>query len=78
MFEDKIAALNEQNAERMAVEVRPFDKRTYPVDEIQDILGISRASAYNLVKKGLFHYVRIGCTIRISKKSFDEWLDNQL
>ena len=55
MFEDKIAALNEQNAERMAVEVRPFDKRTYTVDEIQDILGISRASAYNLVKKGLFH-----------------------
>ena len=78
MFEDKIAALNEQNAERMAVEVRPFDKRTYTVDEIQDILGISRASAYNLVKKGLFHYVRIGCTIRISNNSFDEWLDSQL
>lgn len=78
MFEEKIAALNEQYEEKMAVENKPFEKRTYTVDEIQDILGISRASAYNLVKKGLFHYVRIGCTIRISKKSFDQWLDNQL
>lgn len=78
MFEEKVAALNEQNEERIAAESKPFEKRTYTVDEIQDILGISRASAYNLVKKGLFHYVRIGCTIRISKKSFDEWLDSQL
>lgn len=51
MFEEKIAALNEQYEEKMAVENKPFEKRTYTVDEIQDILGISRASAYNLVKK---------------------------
>ena len=67
MFEEKIAALNEQN-----------EKRTYSVDEIQDILGIGRTSAYNLVKQNLFHVVRIGGTIRISKKSFDAWLDDQL
>ena len=53
-------------------------KRTYTVDEIQDILGISRTSAYNLVKKKVFHSVRIGGSIRISKKSFDEWLDHQM
>ena len=47
------------------------------VDEIQDILGISRPTAYNLVKKGLFHSVRVGGHIRISKKSFDEWLDQK-
>ena len=52
-----------------------FDKRTYTVDEIQDILGISKPSAYNLVKQGFFRSVRIGGSIRISKKSFDEWLD---
>lgn len=55
-----------------------FDKRTYTVDEIQDILGISRTSAYNLVKKKVFHSVRIGGSIRVSKKSFDEWLDHQM
>ena len=74
MFEDRIAALNQANAEKMAME---YDKRTYTVDEIQDILGISRTSAYNLVKKNYFRCVRIGGTIRISKKSFDEWLDQQ-
>lgn len=49
MFEEKIAALNRVN-EQSAV---CYEKRTYTVDEIQDILGISRPTAYNLVKKGL-------------------------
>lgn len=34
MFEDRIAALNQQNA-AMAVPVGQFDKRTYTVDEIR-------------------------------------------
>ena len=37
----------------------PYEKRIYTVDEIQDILGIGRNSAYNLVKSGVFHSVRI-------------------
>lgn len=53
-------------------------KRTYTVDEIQDILRIGRTSAYKLVKQNLFRSVRIGGSIRISKKSFDAWLDSQL
>ena len=36
------------------------------------------SSAYNLVKKNLFRSVRIGGHIRVSKRSFDEWLDTQL
>lgn len=78
MFDERIAALNQEHAENMAAGINQFDKRTYTVDEIQDILGISRTSAYNLVKKDLFRCVRIGGTIRISKKSFDGWLDQQL
>ena len=77
MFEDRIAALNQANTEKMAMGAMQYDKRTYTVDEIQDILGISRTSAYNLVKKNYFRSVRIRGTIRISKKSFDEWLDQQ-
>ena len=38
--------------------------------------GISRPTAYNLVKQGVFHSVRVGGHIRISKKSFDDWLDH--
>lgn len=52
-------------------------RRTYHVDEIVQILGIGRSSAYELVKQGHFKIVRIGTAIRISKKSFDEWLDSQ-
>lgn len=76
MFEDKIAAMNQQTDLAMAANDGHFDKRTYTVDEIQDILGISKTTAYRLVKKNLFHVVRVGGAIRISKKSFDEWLDH--
>jgi excisionase family DNA binding protein len=53
------------------------DKRTYQVEEIAELLGIGRSSAYELVKQGLFRTVKIGTAIRISKKSFDDWLDSQ-
>ena len=76
MFEDKIAAMNQQTDLAMAANDGHFDKRTYTVDEIQDILGISKTTAYRLVKKNLFHVVRVGGAIRSSKKSFDEWLDH--
>ena len=51
------------------------ESRTYTVDDIAQILGIGRTSAYILVKEGHFKIVRIGNAIRISKRSFDEWLD---
>ena len=52
-------------------------KRTYRVSEIADILGISNATAYRLIKEGHFRTVRIGSSIRVSKQSFDEWLDRE-
>jgi len=76
-METRIAALNanveqEENAECLSVE-----KKTYTVTEIQDILGISQPTAYALIKENLFHAVKVGRHIRISKKSFDTWLDGQ-
>ena len=53
------------------------EKRTYTVEEIAILLGISRTAAYEFVKKVEVKSVRIGASIRISKKSFDEWLDKQ-
>ena len=50
-------------------------KRTYTVAEIREIMGISRPAAYNLVKKNFFRSVRVGNQIRISKESFDQWLE---
>lgn len=83
MFEEKIAMVNEmiteenKEAKEQAVteNTGAYGKRTYSVDEIQDILSIGRTAAYNLVKENQFRSVRVGGHIRISKKSFDEWLD---
>lgn len=72
MFKGKIAALNE--SETTYIE-NDYDKRIYTVEEIQDILGVSKTSAYNLVKSNVFHSVKIGDHYRISRKSFDRWLD---
>lgn len=49
------------------------ERRTYTVEDIAQILGIGRTSAYILVKEGHFKIVRIGNAIRVSKQSFDEW-----
>lgn len=69
MFEEKIAALNSAENNSSA------GKRTYTVNEIQDILGVGKNAAYAAVKSGEFRVVKIGGSIRVSKKSFDAWLD---
>lgn len=51
-------------------------KRTYSVQEIADILQISRSKAYSICKQSLFKTVKIGKSVRISKPSFDNWLDS--
>lgn len=54
-----------------------MEPRTYRVEEIAEILGIGRSSAYKLVQQGQFKVVRIGSSIRISRSSFDSWLEAQ-
>ena len=51
------------------------EKRCYTVKEVQEMLGISRPTVYELLKKNEFRWIQIGNKYRISKKSFDEWLD---
>lgn len=53
------------------------NKRVYRVDEIAELLHVSKGSVYSLIREGAFRTVRIGTAIRVSKKSFDEWLDSQ-
>lgn len=54
------------------------DKRCYTVKELQEILGISRPTVYELLKRNEFRWIQIGSSYRISKKSFDEWLDHKM
>lgn len=80
MFEEHIALLNAQTAQAQPSTPLsvPVDKKTYTVIEIQEILGISRPTVYNLLKKREFRWIQVGGgKYRISKKSFDEWLDTQ-
>lgn len=55
---------------------KPIGKRSYSVEEIRSILNIGRRQAYDLCHSGAFRIVRIGRVIRVSKSSFDKWLDN--
>ena len=52
------------------------ETRTYTVEQIAAMLNIGRTTAYQLVKQEEFRIVRIGNAIRVSKKSFDEWLES--
>ena len=54
------------------------NKKSYSVAEIQQILGISRPTAYALIKKDLFQSVRMGSGIRTIKSSFDALLDSTM
>lgn len=47
------------------------------IKEVQEMLGISRPTVYELLKKNEFRWIQIGNKYRISKKSFDEWLDQK-
>ena len=73
LMEQRIAELSARNIEKAPV--LDGEKRAYSVDDIMAILDISRSSAYILIKKNLFRSVKIGNQLRISKASFDEWLD---
>ena len=44
------------------------------VKDVQNILQIGRRQAYELVNSNVFHSVRIGRRIKISKQSFLKWL----
>ena len=54
------------------------EKKTYTVQEIMQILGIGKNAAYQLVAEQQFKSVRIGNSIRISKVSFDDWLNKNI
>lgn len=56
---------------------RPVERMVYICEEIQEILRISRTTAYRLIRSQVFHTVRIGGQYRISKKSFDTWLEKE-
>jgi excisionase family DNA binding protein len=45
--------------------------------DVQQLLGIGRTKAYQLVGTGELPAVRIGRCIRINRRELDEWLHRQ-
>lgn len=68
-----MAAENYQNTNACQVYQ---EKRTYSVQEVADMLQISKSREYALCKQSQFKTVKIGKYVRISKSSFDNWLDS--
>ena len=64
------ALIAEQTGARKSV-----GKSTYSVEEVREILGISRRKAYDLCNSDIFKVIRVGRALRISKASFVHWLD---
>ena len=54
------------------------EKRCYTVKDLQEILEISRPTVYELLKRHEFRWIQVGKNYRISKKSFDDWLDQKM
>ena len=54
------------------------EKRCYTVKDLQEILEISRPTVYELLRRHEFRWIQVGKNYRISKKSFDEWLDQKM
>jgi excisionase family DNA binding protein len=50
------------------------ERQTLNIDEVADILGISRASAYKAVNSGLIPVVRIGKRMLMPKVRLDRFL----
>ncbi len=78
MFDEAIEKLNaaiEAESQQITSPFAPAEKRTYTVEEIQSILGISRTNAYRLVNSNQFRIIKIGNTIRVPVKAFDDWLE---
>lgn len=51
------------------------EKLVYSVEDIQQLLGIGKNSAYKLVKSGVFPIRRVDNRILIPKATFLEWLN---
>ena len=47
------------------------------VPEVGEVLGISRAGAYELVRSKGFPHMRIGTRILVPKDKFIQWIEDQ-
>ena len=49
-------------------------KKCYSVQDLQNMLGLSKPTVYKLLQKNVFRWLFIGGKYIIPKDEFDEWL----
>jgi len=59
------------------VTITAREKEWLSLGDVQQLLGIGRTKAYELVATGELPAVRIGRCIRVNKGELDEWLRAQ-
>lgn len=52
-----------------------METRIYKINEIAEILGISKSYAYQMIKEEKIPVVRLGRRIIIPKPKFDVWFE---
>jgi excisionase family DNA binding protein len=52
------------------------ERRTYTVDEVAELLGLARGTAYARVRDGSIPARQMGRRWVISRASFDAWLND--
>ena len=52
-----------------------MEKLVYSIQEVADLLGISRSYTYELVRNGTIHNLQLGKKRVIPKGKFIEWLN---
>jgi excisionase family DNA binding protein len=68
----------QEHVEKGKPGMRPDNAQEFiSLNELQEILGIGRTKAYDLVTSGDLPAVRIGRIIRISKRDLTNWLEQQ-
>ena len=52
------------------------EAKCYTIEDLMIMLGVSRKSVNTLLERHVFRWFKIGTIYRISRKSFDEWMDS--
>lgn len=67
---------NCKDTELDGIIVHPMpDVRCYTVEDLMAMLCLSRPTVYRLLKQNEFRWFKVGGAYRISKASFDAWLN---
>ncbi len=73
--------VNYERREKMVgTECTTESKRVYDAEDIQQILGVGRTTAYDFLNRVLrdqhpFRVIKVGRQLRVPCKSFDDWIN---